>query len=137
MWCDHFITGHVIDFNSIFNILISSPSTDLSQNTSTHSRVINACIISLTIILPTSSFSILRYEVVEGHSYILKLFGLVIKNTFPFSTNFCFILVKSKILIKSIFENYFLNSYSISFKLHFLSPKNNADWSNLLPYWFF
>ena len=70
MWCDHFITGYVIDFNPIFNILISSPSSDLSLNTSTHSRVINACIISLTNILPTSSFSNLRYEVVEGHSYI-------------------------------------------------------------------
>ena len=136
MWCDHFITGYVIDFNSIFNILISSPSSDFSQNTSTHSHVIDACIISLTNILPTSSFSILRYEVVEGHSYILKLSGLVIKITFPFSTNFCFILVKSKILIKSIFEIYFLNSYSISFKTRFsfLNPKSNTGWSNLLPY---
>ena len=52
-----------------------------------------------------------------------ELSGLVIKITFPFLTNFCFILVKSKILIKPIFENYFLNSYSIIFfkKLDFLS----------------
>lgn len=98
------IVGHVSDSDPIFilNVRIFFPN-GLSRNTSTYSRVIDACIISLTVILPTSSFLTLRCEVVGGHSYVLIAWPSD-KNHFLFSTNFCFILVISKFLIKSILK---------------------------------